>query len=44
MASLIGAKRETVSECLAILELDEIVSTLHGRMVLLQPAKLDQIL
>lgn len=43
MASMIGIKRETVSECLAALELEELISTRKRRFLILKPAELDGI-
>lgn len=44
MASLIGVKRETVSECLAELELQEFIRTRRSHVTVLKPAELDRIL
>lgn len=43
MASMIGVKRETVSECMAALELDELLSTRNRRFVILKPDELERI-
>jgi len=44
MASLIGVKRETVSECLAMLELQEVIRTRRSHITVLKVAELDRIL
>jgi CRP/FNR family transcriptional regulator len=43
IASLVGIKRETVSECLGILELREIVQSRRSRFRVLRPELLDDI-
>jgi CRP/FNR family transcriptional regulator, cyclic AMP receptor protein len=43
MASIIGVKRETVSEALAELEYQEIIETGRNSMVILKPGQLDSI-
>lgn len=43
MASMIGVKRETVSECIGKLELDELISTNKRRITVLKAEELDQI-
>jgi CRP-like cAMP-binding protein len=44
MASIVGSKRETVSEGMGILELQETIRTQKGEIVILRPADLDSIL
>ncbi|MCC5877773.1 MAG: Crp/Fnr family transcriptional regulator [Candidatus Sumerlaeia bacterium] len=44
MASIIGAKRETVSEAMALLELEEVIRAEKGGILVLQPERLDSIL
>jgi len=44
MASMIGVKRETVSECLAKLEYDELIAINRRVITVLDPEKLDSIL
>jgi CRP-like cAMP-binding protein len=43
MASMIGVKRETVSECLAILECEGIIATRQRQITICRPAALDAI-
>ncbi len=43
MASIIGTKRETVSECLAELELRELIKSSRSKLVVLKPEELDKI-
>ncbi|MEQ8819913.1 MAG: Crp/Fnr family transcriptional regulator [Sumerlaeia bacterium] len=43
IASMIGVKRETVSECLAALELDEFIRTKNRRIVVLKTEELDEV-
>jgi CRP-like cAMP-binding protein len=43
LASLIGAKRETVSEALAELELRELITSSRGQLLLKDPEALDRI-
>jgi CRP/FNR family transcriptional regulator len=44
LASIIGTKRDTVSRGLADLELRELIRYQRNEIVLLDPAKLDEIL
>ncbi len=43
MASIIGTKRETVSECLAELEYRELISTKRNQITIVKPDELDKV-